>query len=649
VSGFAVAVLCLLLATRTADAISAGQHGQVPFIVALLVVPLLYAFAGTRGLLDRHRWQAVLVQAALTWVPFAVFGRDWHLGIDGLLAGLVLLLVAAPVSWLLAGGLLAADVTLRATVTGLPAAPGWYGVILVVTFYVDDAVFFGLVRLAQVVGEVEDAHRRAAGLAVAGERLAAARSLQAAVGRRLAGISAGVAAARRALPRDAARARAEVAAAGAAARDAASDARALAAGPGAAPGPEPAAGPGGWAVIGARLASAVLVTVLLGFGIEASADAIEVHPGAGVIALAVGDVIGIVAVQLYVAWAVRDGGRPRSWPAVLAVQAALVYAFSFGFSGFSGGVLAPFLAGSVLLLVPGWRRWAGYAAVVASVSVLYAALPLRDLGPPFAPRPLYALFFAMVAADVGLLVYGLSRLAWRARELEGLRDQLARMAAVGERLRVARDVHDLLGLGLSAIALKADLVGALVGRDDARAGAELEEMARVCAAARADIRLVTGAGARLSLAGELAAARQILASAGIQVSADGPGCPLPAAADEVLAPVLREAVTNILRHSAATACTIEVTAGGGVLRLRVGNDGVPERTAPGQPSVPEPGSRGLANLTARVQAAGGRLTTGQAGGRFDLTAEIPLPVPAGVSPAREAVAGPLPGQSVGSR
>jgi two-component system, NarL family, sensor histidine kinase DesK len=112
------------------------------------------------------------------------------------------------------------------------------------------------------------------------------------------------------------------------------------------------------------------------------------------------------------------------------------------------------------------------------------------------------------------------RLAGLARELEGLRDRLARMAAVRERLRVARDVHDLLGLGLSAIALKSDLIAALIGRDDSRAAAEIEEMSRICAAVRADARLVTGDGRRLSLVAELAAAEQILTSAGIEVRAD---------------------------------------------------------------------------------------------------------------------------------
>jgi two-component system sensor histidine kinase DesK len=267
--------------------------------------------------------------------------------------------------------------------------------------------------------------------------------------------------------------------------------------------------------------------------------------------------------------------------------------------------------------------------VVASSSVLYSVLPLRGNINPAGQQIPSALFYAAITAEVGLMVYGLSRLAGLARELEALRGELARMTAVRERLRVARDVHDLLGLGLSAVALKADLIGALIGRDDSRAGAEMEEMNRICAAARADIRLVTGQGQRLSLEAELAAARQILTSAGVEARVDISGRPLPAAADEVLAPVLREAVTNILRHSAATACTIAITADDKTLRLHVANDGVMQRAA-GNLTAGGRAGRGLAHLDARMQAVGGSLASRCTGDRFELTAEIPLP---GAGPA----------------
>jgi two-component system, NarL family, sensor histidine kinase DesK len=92
----------------------------------------------------------------------------------------------------------------------------------------------------------------------------------------------------------------------------------------------------------------------------------------------------------------------------------------------------------------------------------------------------------------------------------------------------------------------------------------------------------------------------------------------------VLVPVLREALTNILRHSAATTCVIKVTADEGVLSLHVGNDGVAGQAADDQQAAAA-GGRGLVNLESRVRATGGRLACQLADGRFSLTAQVPLP------------------------
>src|SRR6202012_2315145 len=131
--------------------------------------------------------------------------------------------------------------------------------------------------------------------------------------------------------------------------------------------------------------------------------------------------------------------------------------------------------------------------------------------------------------------------------LENLRGELARKAVAGERLRMARDTHDLLGLGLSAIAMKADLIGKLIGRNDARAAEEIAELARICATARADMRLVAGEARDPPLDAEFGAPRDVLTSVGIDVRMRMTADPPPEAA-LVLVPVLREAVTNILKH-----------------------------------------------------------------------------------------------------
>src|SRR5260370_38975482 len=102
------------------------------------------------------------------------------------------------------------------------------------------------------------------------------------------------------------------------------------------------------------------------FGVNGLAGVIYFHSSTLVTVVSLGGIIAVIALQLYVSRAVRDGGRPGSWPVILAVQAGLSFAFSFGDSGAWGGNMAPLLAASVLLLVPCSRPRAGYPGVGVS-------------------------------------------------------------------------------------------------------------------------------------------------------------------------------------------------------------------------------------------------------------------------------------------
>jgi two-component system sensor histidine kinase DesK len=614
-----IAYLCLLLVAKTADALTSGGPGQVPFVVALFVLPLLYVVPATRRWWTAHRFWLLGAQAVLTYLPVAVFGTRWVLGLSGLLAGLVLLTVAAPPSWLVFGGLVAAEVVIRAGLVGPLPGYGLSTGLALVAFMVNDALaLFGLARLADMVSEVSAARAELADLAVSRERLRAAAVLRSAVGDRLTSISGRAAAALRAADRAPERARELIAEAGSLARQALADVRGTTTSYRSPAPPEETGALGMRAVLAPRLALTVLIVVLCGYWAQSVNDVLGSHLGRGVTGAAVATGLAIVALQLRHSRPQPRGGRPRAWPWTLAIQALLVYG-TFPALGWIAFSFIGFLAGSALLLVHGRPGRAAYIAVVASVPALLVIWPIHGMTrAQETPDVIY--FTAITAAGIGLLVYGLSRLAALAVQLEGIRRELARAALAQERLRVARDTHDLLGLGMSAVALKADLIARLIGRDNARARAEIAGLRRICSAASKDIQLVTGEG-RLSLAAELAAARELLLSARIDLSADTCG-PLPAAADTVMAPVLREAVTNILRHSSARTCTIKAATDCGVLRLHVSNDG-----AAGPPASDGRSGHGLANLTARVEAAGGHLTSWQAGGRFDLIAEIPLPVP----------------------
>jgi two-component system, NarL family, sensor histidine kinase DesK len=346
------------------------------------------------------------VQGVLTFVPFALFGGQWAQGVAGLLAGLVLLTLPGRLSWPLAGwlaGWLAAGGRCRGT--GRPRRPA-LGARLVGSpvggrrFRGRRPGFFGLVRLSDLVAELQSARGRFAELAGARERLQAAEDLQAAVGERLAGVAAMTAAAQQAWPGNPAGARAQMEAAGVAARDAVARARAVTADRRMAPGPEPLAAATG-ADIAPRLAWAILVVILCGFGLGTANNIYLAHLDPGDAAALLASAAACVALQLYHSRPALEGRPPRAWPLTLAVQTVLVYLPFVLLRGYVNSLVG-FAAGSFLLLVPGRWRWAGYAAVVASWSALCATVP--QAGQP--PQQGWAdvLYVTAVTAGVGLMV-----------------------------------------------------------------------------------------------------------------------------------------------------------------------------------------------------------------------------------------------------
>jgi two-component system sensor histidine kinase DesK len=624
------AVLGLLGISEAGYGAANGGPGEVPFVAALIIVPVLYVIPATRPLCLRHRYLLLAAQAALTYLPFAVFGSSWPAGPSGWLAGLVLLTLPSRASWLVFTALTAAEETLRAGLglpTSAPSATLW----ILVAFIINALVLFGLARLADLIVGVQAAQGELAEAAVIAERIRAASNLRCAIGDHLSAAAGRAAAALQAIARSPAEAGEHIAETAAAARRASAEVREVTVRSRDAGGPEltsrSAAGP----ALAPRLARTILVVMLCAFAAENVNDVAQkvltvgtVHFSAVVVGWAVADTVAIVALQLRHSWPARGDGRLRGWPATLGLQAVLTYVM-FPELGWRPLFMCGFLAGSALLLIPGPLAPAAFAAVIASVAALYSVKPVPGLTPP--EQVSVAVYVTGFAAVAGLLVYGLTRLARLAVQLEALRGELAREAVVDERLRVARDTHDLLGLGLSALALKADLVSRLIGRDDVRARSEIGELARICAAARADMRLVIGEARDLPLEAELAAAREVLNSAGIEVRTSITAAPAPHAVAAVLVPVLREAVTNILRHSSASYCTLEMTAEAGLMRLQISNDG-----SVSTPAAAGRAGNGLANLTARVEAAAGRLTSGRVGHRFDLVAEIPLSATGSTAP-----------------
>jgi two-component system sensor histidine kinase DesK len=217
------------------------------------------------------------------------------------------------------------------------------------------------------------------------------------------------------------------------------------------------------------------------------------------------------------------------------------------------------------------------------------------------------------------------------RELRLTREALAVAAVAAERERIGRDLHDILGHSLTAIAVKSGLARRLVGRDDAAASTEIGEVERLAREALADVRATASGYRDVSLAPELALAGSVLRAAGIAATLPGSVDDVDPRYRELFGYVVREAVTNVVRHAHASTCTI--TAGPDQVAIEDNGTG----SAPSSPAV-GPG-HGLAGLADRVRAAGGTLAAGpRAGGGFAVRARMAVPAPPAVD--RAAVAPP---------
>jgi signal transduction histidine kinase len=320
---------------------------------------------------------------------------------------------------------------------------------------------------------------------------------------------------------------------------------------------------------------------------------------------------GFVACYLRCCAPGRDGSRPRGWPLTLLVLAVLAVAPLLVFD-FPLWHVAYFLPGVTLVLLRGPLRWLVTVPLVALDSVLL--LWGGHLG---APTPIGQVYEAVWVGERALLVYALARVAGLAVRLADARAELSRAAVVHDRLRFAQDLHDLFGYSISVLVLKSELAQRLLDRDASRARAELAEGVQAARRALADLDAVAVGYRAMSATAEARTARAVLVAAGLEVTGDIVPGQWNADVDTVLATVLREGVTNLLRHSSARRCALTVQASGTAVRVCLTNDGV-TGSGPHRPGI------GLENLTRRLGALGGQLSAGRSGGSFKLVATVPL-------------------------
>jgi two-component system sensor histidine kinase DesK len=255
------------------------------------------------------------------------------------------------------------------------------------------------------------------------------------------------------------------------------------------------------------------------------------------------------------------------------------------------------------------------------LAVLLVLLALESWLAPLSPYVwVSAGLFSLIIGGVSIQQEQLRRSHARLVATQG---EVERLAKVAERERIARDLHDLLGHTLSLITLKAELAGKLLARDPASAAGEIRDLERISRDALKEVRSAVSGYRAEDLRAELARARMALDAADVafQVSTETTLSAIPLALtpaeDSALAFALREAVTNVVRHSGARNCQARITAEGVTVYLEITDDGH------GSGEAPE--GSGLTGMRERLAALGGKVERASAGpsGGTRLTISLP--------------------------
>lgn len=359
------------------------------------------------------------------------------------------------------------------------------------------------------------------------------------------------------------------------------------------------------------VARAVLTAVLCGFFAVALSRVGSQLGDAGSFALAAASMFLLLVIQ--VGYFARPGPYGRWRYVFLVIQSAITYlplvAFGQAWIGLPG-----FFAGSLLLVLPPLMGGAG-AALVVMIAMWEQSI--------FTGLTSDIVYVGISTTIASLVTWGLTRLAHVVVELDAARDALARLEVARERLRIARDLHDALGSTLTAVTLRTELTRARLRKDETDfvlVDAELADIARLSRQALTEVRAVSAGPLRSSVEDAVAQARELLEAAGVTTKVGVDLDELPVEAAATVAAVVRESVTNVLRHGGGRLCELLLRRVGDDVVLAVVND-----LESDQPPVRAGDGYGISNLRARVHARGGSLTADRSGGdRWVLRAVIPV-------------------------
>ncbi|MCC4247882.1 MULTISPECIES: sensor histidine kinase [Microbacterium] len=306
----------------------------------------------------------------------------------------------------------------------------------------------------------------------------------------------------------------------------------------------------------------------------------------------VGTAIVVVFAAVFLASVPFARRTPASWQRV--IPAAVMFALSLG--------LAPLIGDDVRWM---WT-FIGVAIAVSNIGrrpTWILVLPLSALsfavGEWTGADTFTSFLNSAIILSVSVMMLSFIENITTLERLRTAQEQVAELAAERERSRVARDVHDILGHSLTVITVKAELAGRLMDAGSPAARDEVAQIEQLSRGALADVRATVHGYRGVSISGELAAARAALESAGVAAELPGSTDQVPSDRRELAGWVVREAVTNVVRHAEASVCRVSLDA----RSVEVADDGR------GPSDAPSSGS-GLSGLRERVETAGGRTTVG---------------------------------------
>ena len=309
----------------------------------------------------------------------------------------------------------------------------------------------------------------------------------------------------------------------------------------------------------------------------------------------------LVAAFLPIYFATHRPHDQRRHLLLIGAMAGLAFVGSFVNGGAS--VFVIYAAGAAAWLEPVRRAVTVIAGLVGLLvlMVLVSPIPMPARLAAFAP----AFIFTIVTGTATIFEAERDRAT---RRLLRADEEIERLATLGERERIARDLHDLLGHSLSVIVVKAELAGRLVGVEPDRAATEIGDIERIGREALSEVRAAVSGYRARGLAAEIEGAERALAAADVAVTVERADLPsLDPDRESALALALREAVTNVVRHADAGRATIAVSARGPDVVLEVADDGRGTDGTEGS---------GLTGMRERISAVGGEVTVdGSAGTR----------------------------------